>query len=193
MMFKQEITNEEVNQLPLVQFTGEIAVIDDLETQDSAVDELLEYEVLGFDTETKPTFRKGVKRWVAIIQFATMEKAYIFRIFKSEIGDKLKYLLEREDIIKVGVALDDDLKGINELRSFSPGGFIALEKKVKEFGILSNGLRKLSGIILDRRISKSAQVSDWEAETLSEKQLIYAATDAWICLKMWMNLALSDR
>ena len=192
MMFKKEITNEEVNQLPLVQFTGEIVVIDDLENQDRAVDELMDYEVLGFDTETKPTFRKGVKRWVAIIQLATQDKAYIFRVFKSEIGEKLIKLLEREDIIKVGVALDDDLKGINELKPFRPGGFVALEKKVKEFGILNNGLRKLSGIILDRRISKSAQVSDWEAETLTEKQIIYAATDAWICLKMWMNLSLSD-
>ena len=192
-MYKQEITNEEVNQLPLVHFKGKIVVVDDLTEQDRAVEELMQYEVLGFDTETKPTFKKGVKRWVAILQFATLKKAYIFRIFKSEIGDKLKNLLEREDIIKVGVALDDDLKGINELRSFTPRGFVALEKKVKEVGILSNGLRKLSGIILDRRISKSAQVSDWEAETLSEKQLVYAATDAWICLKMWGKIYRKER
>jgi len=187
-MFKEEISNEEVNSLPLIHFKGRIVVVDTEEAQEKAVEELQRHEVLGFDTETKPTFRKGQVRKVAILQLATKEKAWLFRLFKTPVGDKLNELLENEEIKKIGVAIDDDLKGLDDLRMFDPGGFIALEKKVKEVGILSNGLRKLSGIILNKRISKGAQVSNWEAEELNEKQKIYAATDAWICLRMWEEL-----
>ncbi|MDH5382522.1 MAG: 3'-5' exonuclease domain-containing protein 2, partial [Cyclobacteriaceae bacterium] len=167
-----------------LEFRGEIVIIDNIDDQERHASELLSEEFLGFDTESRPAFKKGVIYPVSLIQFATQKKAYLFRLINTEIGDTLIKVLESATIKKAGVALEDDLIDIKKIRNFKPQGFLSFEKEVKKIGIESNGLRKLAGIILNRRISKGAQVSNWEAEELSEKQKIYAATDAWITLEM---------
>lgn len=187
-MFAETISKEEVNSLDLNAFSGKIRLITKSEQLPDVFKKINTHAVVGFDTETKPTFRKGEVNDVAMIQIAIPDEVFIIRINYTGVTDEIHLFLENESIIKVGVALRDDLKDLNRLRKFNPGGFMELNKMVKSIGIESNGLRKLTAIILGFRISKNAQVSNWEAEKLTQKQLQYAATDAWVCLEMYEEL-----
>ena len=186
--YQTTITSQEINKLPLIEFKGKIHIIDTHQELLKSCDFLKEQNLLGFDTEAKPSFRKGVINPVALLQLACREDVFLIRVLKTGMPIELKRILENEEIEKTGVALEDDLKDLNKLRKFRPNGFVSLEKEVKKIGIESNGLRKLAGIILKKRISKGAQVSNWEAEELSRKQKVYAATDAWISLVMLEQL-----
>jgi len=187
-MFASTISKEEINNLDLERYEGKIFLITKKEQLTSVFAKINEYSLVGFDTETKPTFRKGEVNEVAMIQIAIPKAVYLIRINYTGITDEILSFLENQSIVKVGVALRDDLKDIKRLRKFTPKGFVELNKLVKDIGIESNGLRKLTAIILGFRISKNAQVSNWEAEKLSQKQLQYAATDAWVCLEMHNEL-----
>ena len=145
-------------------------------------------KVLGFDTETKPSFRKGVKNKVSLIQLSTDNLACLFRINKLGFPDELADILANPEIIKTGVALHDDIRFLKKLKQFIPDGFIDLQDYVKGFGIESSGLKKLTAIVLGFRISKRQQVTDWEADELTDAQKIYAATDAWVCREIYMKL-----
>lgn len=184
-MFPETISKEEVNSLELNAFKGKIRLITKEEHLHEVFKKINQHKVVGFDTETKPTFRKGEVNDVAMIQIAIPSEVFIIRINYTGITDEIHHFLQNEAIVKVGVALRDDLKDLNRLRKFNPSGFMELNKMVKNIGIESNGLRKLTAIILGFRISKNAQVSNWEAEKLTQKQLQYAATDAWVCLEMY--------
>lgn len=187
-MFTSTITNEEINALELQQFEGRIVVISEANKAAKAISEIRKHEVVGFDTETKPSFRKGVRHDVSLMQVALEKKVYLFRINHTGITDEIAAFLTDRNMLKIGVALRDDIKELQMMRPFNPEGFLELPELVKEIGIESNGLRKLTAIILGFRISKSAQTSNWENETLTEKQLTYAATDAWVCIKMYNKL-----
>ncbi|MEL7004779.1 MAG: 3'-5' exonuclease [Bacteroidota bacterium] len=187
-MFVDTITNQEINELELNRYEGEIVMVDKAEDLSKIFREIRKENVVGFDTETKPAFKKGQVHDVSLVQIATEEKAYIIRINHTGITNEIYDFLSSKDIVKVGVALRDDLKDLQRLRPFTPEGFEELNQLVKPIGIESNGLRKLTAIILGFRISKSAQTSNWESETLTEKQLNYAATDAWVCIKMYNSL-----
>lgn len=187
-MFQANISNEEINELPLLQFKGKIILVSDIEKQNEIAGELLKEKLLGFDTETKPAFKKGEKNPVALVQISSIRKSYIFRVSKSGISDNLIKLFEDKKILKFGVAIQDDLNDLKRMRNFSPKSFFGMEKVVKSIGIESNGLKKLVAIILKHKISKSSQVSNWEAAELTEKQITYAATDAWVCLKMYLKI-----
>ncbi|MDX1629549.1 MAG: 3'-5' exonuclease [Fulvivirga sp.] len=187
-MYPPKITKEEINQLELNGYEGKIRLIVKAEEMAGAFEVINQHAIVGFDTETKPTFRKGEVHEVAMIQIALPREVFLIRTNYTGITDEIHAFLENENITKVGVALRDDLKDLNRLRKFKPAGFIELNKLVKPLGIESNGLRKLVAIILGYRISKSAQVSNWEAPKLSKKQLYYAATDAWVCLEMYNTL-----
>ncbi|MDH5598873.1 MAG: 3'-5' exonuclease domain-containing protein 2, partial [Cyclobacteriaceae bacterium] len=130
----------------------------------------------------------GIIHDTAMVQIATPKNAWLFRINQSGISDEMLELMENNRMTKIGVALDDDLIALKRMREFEPAGFISLEKEVKPIGIESNGLKKLVAIILNFRISKSAQVSNWESEELTDKQKTYAATDAWVCIQMYKEL-----
>ena len=187
-MFASTITNDEINELELEKFEGELHLIDTEEQVAEALKALKNHNVVGFDTESKPAFKKGEYNHISLIQISTEEDCYLIRVNKTGISDRLKTYLESKDIIKVGIALRDDLKDLKKLRDMKPAGFVELNEMVKSIGIESNGLRKLTAIILGFRISKSAQVSNWEKEELTEKQLYYAATDAWVCIRMYNKL-----
>ncbi len=144
-----------------------------------------ESDLLGFDTETRPTFKKGKKNKVSLIQLSTEDLACLFSINKIGIPDELVKLLSDPSVIKAGVAVHDDIRFLTGSQKFNPDGFIDLQNFVKDFGIQSSGLKKLSAIVLGFRISKRQQVTDWEAEQLSEAQQIYAATDAWVCYQIY--------
>jgi len=145
--------------------------------------------IFGFDTETRPSFKKGRLNKTALVQLATSDIAFLFRINLTGIPDLLVEILENSDIIKVGVALRHDLISLQKIRSFSPGGFIDLQQHVEQFGIRDKGLRKLTANILGLRLVKGQQTSNWESKTLIQTQLEYAATDAWVCYEMYNKLS----
>ncbi|MTI22186.1 3'-5' exonuclease domain-containing protein 2 [Fulvivirga sp. RKSG066] len=187
-MFASTISREEINELPLDGYKGKIHLITKEDQLASVFKKISDHKIVGFDTESKPTFRKGEYNHVAMIQIAIPEEVFLIRINYTGITDEILRFLENEHITKIGVALRDDLKDLNKLRPAKHKGFVELNKMVTEIGIESNGLRKLTAIILGFRISKNAQVSNWEAEKLTQKQLQYAATDAWVCLEMYNKL-----
>ncbi len=188
MNYAKNISSQELNTLDLGQFEGEIVVATERNEVISILDEVWNERVVGFDTETKPSFRKGVRNNVSLVQIATQEHAYLIRLNHTGMTRELKEFFSTDEITKVGVALRDDIKELQDLSHFDPAGFVELNKLVKHIGIESNGLKKLTGIILGFRISKNAQTSNWENEILTEKQLTYAATDAWVCVEMYKRL-----
>lgn len=185
-MIPYSISKEEVNELPLGQFEGEIYMIDHPDQVEEAVDFLEDQKIIGFDTETKPSFRKGQFNHVSLLQLSTTEQAFLFRLNKIGFPEVLRNLMEKENLIKIGAAVHDDLKGLGKLTdSFYPQSFFDLNDELKKVGFHNVGVRNLSGMVLKIRISKSEQVSNWESEILTEKQQRYAATDAWACLKVF--------
>lgn len=187
-MYKENITVEELAEHELSWFKGEIVLVNDLKTFNEVFPRLLGSDLLGFDTETRPTFKKGKKNSVSLIQLSTEYLACLFRINKIGIPDELADLLSDPSVTKAGVAVHDDIRFLKSVRKFTPDGFIDLQTLVKDFGIQSSGLKKLAAIVLGFRISKRQQVTDWEAEQLTEAQLIYAATDAWVCHQIYKKL-----
>jgi ribonuclease D len=186
--YRENITIEEIKELELSWFQGEIFLIDTLEKFYDVIPRLKKSKLLGFDTETKPSFKKGRKHKVSLIQLSNNKIACLFRINKIGIPDELLDILSDPDVIKTGVALHDDIRFLSGIRKFIPAGFIDLQTYVKEFGIECSGLKKLTAIVLGFRISKRQQVTDWEAVELSEAQEIYAATDAWVCYEIYNKL-----
>lgn len=186
--YAENITAEEIKNLDLKWFDREIVVVDNLHTYNRVIRRLSGCRIFGFDTETRPSFRKGRNNKVSLLQLATRDIACLFRINRIGIPDELAEILSNPDIIKAGVALHDDIRNLKHIKKFEPDGFIDLQGFVKDYGIVSSGLKKLTAIILGFRISKSQQVTDWEAQSLTEAQQIYAATDAWVCHQIYRKL-----
>ncbi|MGK7390856.1 MAG: 3'-5' exonuclease [Candidatus Cyclobacteriaceae bacterium M2_1C_046] len=189
-MYQSTISNEEVNELPLGKFEGDVVIIDNLSDVKEAIAELKQEPALGFDTESKPAFRKGEYNPVALIQLAMSHKVYLFRINIIGFPTGLIEILTDPEILKIGAGLRDDLVELRRLQAIEPRGFLELKHAAAMAEINQQGLRKLSAIVLGFRISKSAQVSNWEKEELTEQQITYAATDAWVSLKIYEKLAL---
>ncbi len=187
-MYKESITKDELAELPLQQFEGEITLVNNSETYREAVEYLSRQTILGFDTETKPSFKKGTINQVALLQLATDTRAFLFRLNQFGLGDGVKMILQNPNIKKVGVALRDDIKGLQRISQFKPAGFFELQEHVKDFGIQNFGLKKMTGIILGFRISKSQRLTNWEAEELTYAQQNYAATDAWVSYLIYQSL-----
>lgn len=182
------ISAEEIEKKDLSWFRGEIVLIDNISLFREVFPRLLHSPILGFDTETRPSFRKGRKNRVSLIQLANSEVACLFRINRIGIPDELAALLADPEVIKAGVAVHDDIRFLKKVNGFNPSGFVDLQKFVKEYGIENSGLKKLAAIVLGIRISKRQQVSDWEADQLTEAQQVYAATDAWVCHQIYNRL-----
>ena len=187
-MFQPTIDKEELKKLPLQAFTGTIHVIDSMAGLRKYLPVLKQEKVMGFDTETRPSFRKGQVNQISLVQLATPFHAFLFRISALSLPDKLIELFEDDSIIKVGAALHDDLIDLRRIRDFKAGGFLDLQKYVGAFGIENKGVAKLSGIVLGFRISKNQQLSNWDTGKLNKAQKEYAATDAWVCLKIYQEL-----
>lgn len=188
-MFVENISNDEINQLPKLQFEGKAVVVSSpADIPDGIVDEMLGGGVVGFDTETKPMFKPGRRNPTALLQLATERLALLVRLQHAGLPDPIIRLLESPNVLKVGVAVHDDIKGLQRVKMFSPNGFIDLQAIVPRFGIEAKGLRKMAAIVLGGRISKSQQLSNWEADIYTEAQIHYAATDAWVGRQMYMAL-----
>ncbi len=188
MEFAKSIDKDGIGKLPLKRFEGTIHVVSDLQSFYHVLPHLKLCPVLGFDTETKPSFKKGVKNKVALLQLSSTDEAFLFRLNKIGLPNELVQILADSEVVKVGAAIRDDIKSLIRLKKFSPNGFIDLQSLVQELGFVSFSLKKLSAIVLGFRISKSQQLSNWEADELTEKQAIYAATDAWVSLKVYLGI-----
>ncbi|MFT4736307.1 MAG: ribonuclease D [Cyclobacteriaceae bacterium] len=178
--YPESISKEELKELPLMTFTGRIHIIDNMKDAKSAAYHLSKHEVLGFDTEKKPTFQKGAYHPTALVQLATDEEAYLFRITHNTIAQPLLELLESEEIKKVGVGIRDDIQELQMVQNFRPGAFMELIDITKSLGIINAGVRNLAGIFLQKRVSKNQQTSNWENPQLTKAQQLYASADAWI-------------
>lgn len=194
-MYKKTISPEEIDKLPFASFPGEIHVIDALGPEyDAAIRYLRRQKVIGFDTETRPTFMPGQPRsGVALLQLSGSQKAFLFRINRIGLPRTLAGILHNPSILKIGAAVHDDIRGLQKVHGFEAGGFIDLQRFAAEWGIMDKSVKKMSSIILGLRVSKSQQLSNWEAERLSEGQKMYAACDAWICREMYGALLKEPR
>jgi len=182
------ISKEELSELTVQAFEGDIIVIDFEQEANKVYEFLKRQRILGFDTETKPSFKKGKKNQVALLQLATEKSAFLFRLNKIGLPQGLIDILSDPKIEKVGVAIKDDIMALKHIHLFEPKGFIEIQEKVKILEINNFGLKSLSGLLLGFRISKAQQTSNWEAEQYTEAQIKYAATDAWVSLKIYKRL-----
>ncbi len=188
VIYNNDISKEEINQLKPGAYSGKIWIVDNPADVDSVMRKIGTFETVGFDTETKPSFKKGKVNQVSLVQIATGEEVYLIRTLYTGFMPSFIAFLENENVRKVGVALRDDIGKLQMVHRFKPGGFIDLQEYSDQFRIESNSLRKLTAIVLGIRISKTQQLSNWEAEVLNEGQIIYAATDAWSCLEIYNTL-----
>jgi len=187
---QRTISKEELSLLPLQYFEGDVEVIENSERIDALVNELEQHAVLGFDTETKPSFQKGKMNKVALLQLSTSKKAYLFRLNKTGLHPALIRLLANPDVQKVGVGIRDDIKGLQRLASFLSAGFVELQDYVREVGFEDTSLKKLAGLVLKFRVSKRQRLSNWEALHLTDSQVLYAATDAWVGIELYRQLTM---
>lgn len=185
---RTSVNSEDIQTLPYGAFEGNAHVISTEEDLHKALRKIREEKILGFDTETRPTFKKGQYHRVALLQLSTHREAWLIRLHETGLPEALIEILEDETIGKCGVAIRDDLKALQKIKMFEPAGFIELATLAKQKGLEVEGLRKLAAILLGIRISKSAQTSNWEVRNLSDKQIQYAATDAWVCLEIFHRL-----
>lgn len=188
MNFASHIEHDELNSLPLRCFEGSIHVITRAVEVDEAVRRLSKSAVVGFDTETKPTFKKGKLNPVSLLQLSTRTEAFLFRMHSLGYHAGLGSILTDESPLKVGAAIHEDIRALKNIFPNPASGFIDLQDIVKNYGIENIGVKKMAAIVLGFRISKSQQLSNWEADTLTEAQMIYAATDAWVSLEIYLKL-----
>ncbi len=186
--FAPTITNEQTATLPAIRFEGKVQIVDTEQGLIEACNYLSQHSVIGFDTETRPSFKAGITNRVALIQLSTPERCYLFRLCRMKFGRELQRLLENPDIKKVGADVAGDIRSLNQLRHIRAAGFIDLQTIAPQWGIEEKSLRKLSAIVLGKRVSKAQRLSNWEAAQFTEQQISYAATDAWVCLEILAKL-----
>jgi ribonuclease D len=185
---KTTISHEEINLLPMRSYTGQVSLITTSNELPDVVKALEHTHVLGFDTETRPSFKKGEFHKVSLIQLALPNKVFLIQVQKTGLSEDLAKILSNPKIIKAGVAIHDDIKGLQKFRRFHPEGFVDLALMAREKGLGVESVKKLTALLLGFRISKTAQTSNWEVATLTDKQIEYAATDAWVCLEIYKKL-----
>ncbi len=181
-------TDEEIRELPTLEYQGKIHLISETEAAQRAAHELLQHDALGFDTETRPNFVKGRSHSISLIQLSTQKETFLFRNQLFKMPNELLQVLESAKILKVGVALHDDVKGLQKLYPFKAQGMVDLAPLSDKLKIKANGLRGLTASVLNQRLSKKAKLTNWEAKNLTEDQLAYAALDAWAGLEIYLKL-----
>ncbi|MBP5210920.1 MAG: 3'-5' exonuclease domain-containing protein 2 [Bacteroidales bacterium] len=193
MPFKESVTHEEIEELELLSFGGKIEVITDTgSAYKKAIKHLSSCRMIGFDTETKPVFQHHVPHNpTALLQLSSETNAYIFRLTEIGMPKELVKLLASKTITKIGAAVWDDIKGLNHYTKFEAHRFMDLQIFAENYGIKDKSVKKLAAIILGRKVSKAQQLSNWELPELTPAQLLYAATDAWVCLVMYKKLLAS--
>ena len=187
-LFRSTITNEETAMLPAAEFRGPITVVDTDEAVSAACDYLSAQPLIGFDTETRPSFRAGAMNRVALLQLSSPDHCFLFRLNKIRFDKAILRILEDGHILKIGADVAGDLRALHGIRHFREAGFSDLQALVSEWGVEEKSLRKMSAIVLGQRVSKAQRLSNWEAAQLTSRQQLYAATDAWVCTLIYDRL-----
>ncbi|WP_372651548.1 3'-5' exonuclease [Halobacteriovorax sp.] len=188
MKFKNSIEKDEINKLEMLKFKGNIHLVTDEAEAIRIAKELSKEKILGFDTETRPSFKKGENYDVALLQLSTDNDAYLFRLNQMTFPKELAELLADSNIVKAGVAVRDDIKSLQKLSPFKEESFCELQDFAKKLNVKNFGLRALCAIFLNYRLSKRAKITNWEQPTLTEAQIHYAACDAWVGLQIYKQM-----
>lgn len=192
-VFYNKIDKKDIQTLPRVLFEGRIFVLQSESEAQRAVAYLKGFPVLGIDTETRPSFRKGQTNKVALLQISTDDTCFLFRLNRMGLPPAVIQLLEEPSVVKVGLSLHDDIASLRRRGDFEPQAFVELQEAVRSIGIEDKSLQKLYANFFGQKISKGQQLTNWEADALTENQQRYAATDAWACVKIFRELELLKR
>ncbi len=179
------ISKQQLALLPAAHYSGRIVVIDDSKDVDGAVAELRKADLIGFDTETRPSFKKGQTYNVALMQLADKDTCYLFRLNKIGFPQALRDLLQDRSLTKIGLSIHDDFRNIAKVADVEPGGFVELQKYATSWNIIDKSLSKIYAILFGQRLSKTQRLTNWEADSLSEAQQHYAAMDALACIQIY--------
>ncbi|MBD5210394.1 MAG: 3'-5' exonuclease domain-containing protein 2 [Bacteroidales bacterium] len=182
------ISKDAIAELPQAAFPGRIIMINSPLDCRKAIKYLMTQPVIGFDTETRPSFHKGNPHKVSLLQLSTADQCFLIRLNHTGLTPEIKELMETESVRKVGLSIKDDIHSLSALQPINPGNIIELQTFVKDYEIADNSLQKVYAIIFNERISKGQRLTNWEAETLTEAQQAYAALDAYACLKIYNYL-----
>lgn len=182
------ITKQEIAEMPKAQYQGPITIVISENEIKKVFNAIKNYDAVGIDTETRPSFKKGRLHNVALLQISTQEHCWLIRLNRTGITNEVKDFLEDKNITKVGLSLKDDFRLLNKSRQFKPESYVELQQYVGQFGIKEKSLQKIYAILFGEKISKTQRLSNWEAEELTEPQKRYAATDAWACLEIYNKL-----
>jgi len=186
--YAHSITKEEIALLPVEEFKGQVITINTKKDATLAVEYLSQYPQVGFDTETRPSFKKGQRFKIALMQVSTEEVCFLFRLNRIGVPKVLEEFLANTSILKIGLSLRDDFGAIKKRTNIEPANFLDLQNFVKQFEIEDASLQKIYAILFKRKISKGQRLTNWEADVLSDSQMKYAALDAWACLKIYNML-----
>ena len=184
---KNKLSKTEINSLPLRYYNGAIRIIQTAEQAKDACTILIKEKLLGFDTETRPAFNKGQSYLPSLLQLAGTKVVYLFQLSQCGLTDRIIILLSNVNIIKSGVAINQDLTELQQILNFEPAGFVDLGDIARSKGLPHHGLRGLAAYLLKFRISKSGRTSNWSANQLTKKQIKYAATDAWVGRELYLK------
>ncbi len=188
MIFEPTISNEEVGKMTATHFPGKIVVVDDTSQIEAAINVLRQSKIIGFDTETRPSFKKGRINTIALIQLSTENICYLFRVFMLKDISLIVALLEDESITKIGISIKDDFHSLNKITQCDHKNFVELQSFCPQYGIEEKSLRKIYALVFGEKVSKSQRLSNWESDQLTPAQQMYAATDAWACLNLYNYL-----
>lgn len=184
------ISKEELSTLPAAVYEGNIILVDTPDAAKKAAAKLKKERLIGFDTETKPSFKRGQSHQVSLLQLSTHTECYLFRLNHIGLTKEVKEILEDKNILKVGLSIHDDFHNLHKISSgFNPEGFVDLQQYVKQYLISDNSLARIYAIIFGKRISKGQRLTNWEAEELTSHQQAYAALDALSCIRIYDYLS----
>lgn len=188
IQYTHTIKKEEISLLPLEEFVGRIIVIETEKDSTKAIEYLSQFSIVGFDTETRPSFKKGVRYKISLMQISTHEACFLFRLNRIGIPEVLEKFLANEQVQKIGLSLRDDFGAIKKRTEIKPANFLDLQNYVGQYGIEDASLQKIYAILFQKKISKGQRLTNWEADVLTEQQKRYAALDAWACLQIYNQL-----
>ncbi len=185
--FLRTVSRDEINELPIRRYEGEVLVVETPKDLDRAWEDLAQESMVGWDTETRPAFRKGEVHLPCLVQAATARAVYLFQLPKMDFSGVVGGLFAEPSIVKAGISVADDLRQLRLVIPFEESSVLDLGKAAHRHGLKQSGLRNLAGIFLGFRVPKGTKTSNWAAPRLSPQQVNYAATDAWTCRELYLR------
>jgi ribonuclease D len=183
----ERISHEEVGNLPVRRYEGPVHIVAAPAELHSAMRDIRKAGVVGFDTETRPAFKRGERYLPSLVQFATADAVYLLQVQQHDYADAMREIFSSEKITKAGVSVLDDLRNLKKLFEFEERAVVDLGKVASHHGLKQTGVRNLAGIFLGIRLTKGTKTTNWAAPRLTPQQITYAATDAWACRELYLR------